>query len=364
MSNGPSVPAIAPWRIGWRAATIVISAITLVGASGCQIVGGIRERDLDPGGVAAADGGKLEDGSSNVDAPSGSDGNAPEDGEVPADAGAGGDARIGDAPDGGGPRVSTGTFVDLSAMGNRTCGVRIDAEIECWGEPLIAAPPRGPFSKVAVGGSHACGIVSNGGAIVCWGSNQHGETNAPSDAFGAVTLGDAHSCGHHTDQSIVCWGDNQYGQASPVPSSYAQLTAGGNRTCALGFDNVASCWGFGAAGQVRPATHFGNIATGPSESCGTRKDRMAISCWNPAGSDLPFERAGNFIQLSVGPSQVCAVDINTGLSCWNGDDAGQLEVPTAKFTKVAVGYRHVCALRDDRKIVCWGNDDVGQATPP
>jgi alpha-tubulin suppressor-like RCC1 family protein len=263
---------------------------------------------------------------------------------------------------GGTPTVSTKSFVDVSAMDDRTCGVRYtDGAIECWGERFAADPPSGAFSRVAVGGSHGCGLTA-GGAITCWGDNANGQTSVPPGVYRGVTLGTAHSCGYRMDQSIVCWGDNRLGQASPVPSNYAQLTAGGDRTCALGFDGVASCWGYMAGAQVRPAAQFVNIATGAYRSCGERKDRMAISCWNPDGSAPPFERPGAFTQISVGPSQICAVDANS-VACWNYN-AGPLETPTERFTEVSVGYGHVCALRDDRKVVCWGNNDKRQATPP
>jgi hypothetical protein len=261
----------------------------------------------------------------------------------------------------GGAHVSSVAFYDVSASGNRTCGVRDTREIICWGEHL-AAPPPGPFSKVAVGGSHACALTT-AGAIVCWGENSSGQTNAPVGTFRAVAVGNAHSCGHFMDQSLTCWGDDSLGQASPVPSSYGQLTAGGDRTCALGFDYVASCWGYGTMPQVRPASHFTKIATGATESCGLRMDVKAISCWNPFGSELPFQLAGDFTELSVGASQICAVDVNSSLSCWTGTDGRTLAVPPGTYTRVSAGYAHVCALNDKNRVVCWGDDSFGQATP-
>jgi hypothetical protein len=375
--------ASTPRRVGCRAA-IVVTFVAVVPALGCQVVAGIRERefradeseggtpvddasDSDPTEPNPKDANTSDSDPSTVDAAPDDGGSSLLDADARVDAGPRVDARISDAADGGGQRVSTGTFLDVSAMGDRTCGVRSsDAEIECWGQSIMpSTPPRGPFSKVAVGGSHACGLATNGGAILCWGSNAFGQTNAPSGVFRAVTLGEAHSCGYRMDQTIVCWGDNQYHQTDLVQSSYAQLTAGGNRTCALGFDFVASCWGEGAGAQARPTPHFKTIATGQFESCGARTDRDAISCWNPAGAELAFERPGNFAPISVGPSQVCAVDVNASLSCWSVDNAVQVEVPpTGRFTEVTVGSRHACALRADSKVVCWGGNDKLQATPP
>jgi hypothetical protein len=355
---------------------VAAKVVALALVSGCQVVGGIHERDLvlepadgsddandsstvEPRPDGAADAVTPGEGSTFVD---GGDAMAPEDRDIRMDTGPIEDARIIDAADGG-PLVSPSMFTHVSAAGDRTCGVRSGADIVCWGQPFANAPPSGAFAKVAVGGGHACGLTS-AGVIMCWGINAHGETNVPSGTFKDVTLGDSHSCAQRLDNSIVCWGNDQYGQSSPVLSSYGQLTAGGNRTCALGFDYVASCWGEGAGLQARPVTHFTSIATGPFESCGTRKDLpMAISCWNPNGSERSFQHPGNFTQLSVGPSQVCAVDASYALSCWNGDDAGVLQVPPGKFKLVTVGYGHVCALKDDSRVVCWGKNDLGQATP-
>ena len=57
----------------------------------------------------------------------------------------------------------------------------------------------------ASGGYHACGLRADG-TIVCWGSNNHGQTDAPDGFFSAVSAGNYFSCGLRTDGTITCWG--------------------------------------------------------------------------------------------------------------------------------------------------------------
>ena len=55
---------------------------------------------------------------------------------------------------------------------------------------------------------HSCGLRTDGTAQ-CWGSNSHGQTDAPSGAFTAITAGWGHSCGLRTDGTAQCWGNNR-----------------------------------------------------------------------------------------------------------------------------------------------------------
>ena len=74
------------------------------------------------------------------------------------------------------------------------------------GPPAPAPQP----SLVSADGSHSC-LLLEGGAAVCWGSDQYGQADAPAGLFLGVSAGWRHSCGLRTDGAAVCWGSDEYG---------------------------------------------------------------------------------------------------------------------------------------------------------
>ena len=67
------------------------------------------------------------------------------------------------------------------------------------------------FTAFSVGNAHSCGIRPSG-EVECWGSNQHGQADAPKGTFTAVTAGSEHSCGIRPSGEVECWGSNHHGQ--------------------------------------------------------------------------------------------------------------------------------------------------------
>ncbi len=117
----------------------------------------------------------------------------------------------------------SGTFVDISAGEDRTCGVRTGGEIVCWGDEFDK-PPGGRFVKVDIwdqrGAGNACAVAA-GGALRCWSSyrtgrdrevfghdNDFGQADPPGGVFVDVSVGERYACGLRADGSAVCWGDN------------------------------------------------------------------------------------------------------------------------------------------------------------
>jgi alpha-tubulin suppressor-like RCC1 family protein len=187
------------------------------------------------------------------------------------------------------------------------------------------------FRQIAAGSTHVCGVTTEG-ALYCWGSNQYGELgtgsvgpafgNAPSArapvpsvssrTFGPIAAGDMFNCGLSDGGEVICWGTNHAGQlgrtppaqANPTPlpvtgsSGYTQVDAGGAHTCGLRSDGQAWCWGgnwFGSLGdgtdtasgsgdaRATPAAvltdrRFTALALGGSHSCGLTADGQAW-CW-------------------------------------------------------------------------------------
>ena len=64
---------------------------------------------------------------------------------------------------------------------------------------------RGQFNAVTAGGGRSCGLRTDG-TITCWGWNEDRQAEAPGGQFSAVTGGGGRSCGLRTDGTITCWG--------------------------------------------------------------------------------------------------------------------------------------------------------------
>ena len=375
----------------------VVAGAALIG---CQLVGGIRDRELEPAGstepstttmtaetvaTTGAGGGTSGAGGSTgggagpfADAAEAevSTGVADADvADVSSDRGANADAPSLDSgrPDATIPTVHVGTtpLSQLSAGLTLSCGVATSTgSVLCWGRTL-GAIPTGRFSQVSVGGSFACALQSDG-AVVCWGNNGAGQLSPPMGPFKSVTTGDSHGCAQHAaDNSVVCWGNNRDGQATSPTSVYFDVSAGGDRTCVLGYDYIVNCWGAGMSGGVKIGNiqnQISQVSAGALRSCALRKDHTSVSCWDNGGTQTVV-KMGNFVEIGTGASSGCAIDNAGSISCW-GPTLVDEPTPAAlaalgPFSHVTSGDGYACALKTaDHLAVCWGKDDYGQAEPP
>jgi len=110
----------------------------------------------------------------------------------------------------------------------------------------ISLQAAAPYSDMAVGDEHACGLESDG-TIYCE-SSALGKRYLPPigvQKATAITAGEAHTCAINFDGNIFCWGENAYGQldvptlATPIRS----IDAGDNHTCAIDANGSVTCWG-------------------------------------------------------------------------------------------------------------------------
>ena len=159
----------------------------------------------------------------------------------------------------------------LVGGGGHLCGLRTDATITCWGSNYHgqADAPDGRFSAIAAGASTSCGVRTDG-TITCWGRNDHGQADAPDGRFSAIAAGTDHSCGVRTDGTITCWGLNDYGQADAPDGRFSAVAAGRWHSCGLRTDGTITCWGYNRYGQAdAPDGRFSAVDVGKTIRVGS-----------------------------------------------------------------------------------------------
>lgn len=313
--------------------------------------------------------------------------------------------------------LSTATAVSLSTAGGHVCVVTNTASVACWGNnvygqvgdstttdrsvPTLAdggVLAAATASRVYVGGSYSCAVLSTGRAA-CWGWNSSGQlANATTvdihvpEIVGRralagvevvdVTAGLQHWCALDADGAVYCWGDNSNGQVgiagavsvtSPTKvasgalagKQVVQISAGERHTCALTDLAETICWG---------SNLYGQLGTGTPLTEGVLPALVA-----------PGDLSGQTVtKISAGYGHTCAVTLSGALACWGLGAWGQLGTGTtdSAATPVAVtggalngatvvdvdaGQSHTCA-RTEAALVCWGGNDAeqvsGQAAKP
>lgn len=208
---------------------------------------------------------------------------------------------------------------ELVANGAIACA-RSAARITCWGgEPKISAVPKGAFTQLAAGFTHAC-AVDKTGAISCWGGGDWGAggpfAKAPAGVSGVafLALGDRHACAIGKDKKVKCWGSNDAGQLGikadiethkkPIDvigvTGAVRLVAGEASTCALLGSGDVKCWG---------ANNEGELGIGKQSSDERPSSVTAL---------------GGVASLCLGSTHGCAVMSGAKLVCWGGNAHGEL----------------------------------------
>ena len=74
---------------------------------------------------------------------------------------------------------------------------------------------------MTAGHRHTCAIRETG-EIDCWGENEHGQTDAFSGSYRAVSAGQTHTCAVKDTGEMVCWGARDEERWSPGLLSNAE----------------------------------------------------------------------------------------------------------------------------------------------
>ena len=267
-------------------------------------------------------------------------------------------------------------WTDLSVW-HQVCGIQTDGLVDCWGDcehGRCDAPQSGEFDDVSAGEYHTCAVDIDR-VVTCWGCDgdvggvavDHGQCDAPEGDFTQVSAGRFHTCGVHQDGDIECWGLNDSGQCdSPEGSDFVQVETGDYHTCAVDDPGNLSCWGCQGDtdhGQCDvPEADYRQVSAGNMHTCGLTT-LFEIDCWGEHGGDeeiLPDHApAGDYYSVDVNRAHACAMTQDRDITCWAGGVDPWTDQPTADgndYVMMSVGPDQVCALDGDghTEIVCWG----------
>jgi len=321
----------------------------------------------------------------------------------------------------------------------QSCALGDDLSLWCFGdnaqgqlaltgpEREIRAPVRmgdtpGPWSTIALGGGHLCGIDA-GGALWCAGSDGSGQLGsgtggarlAPTQVDGTwstVDVGDHSVCARDAVGAVHCWGLNADGQLADGtihPQQRPQFVVDGAIDGALAVGqfhacaatgtspSVVSCWGLNDLGQVgagpgadpevvevTPTSIMAprEIAAG-SHTCAITFGSGRLSCWGPNDKGQlgttpdqishplpePEPAMNDWRAISAGPEHTCGIrGTSNSVYCWGSDRSGQLghdmgpgpALVSNMMAAVELGGSHTCAIMTDDQMRCWGANADGQ----
>lgn len=228
------------------------------------------------------------------------------------------------------------------------------------------------------GGSHTCGLTTDGAAF-CWGDSFDAQLGngtpdstannwlSPSPVAGdlwldTIVVGGYHSCGLTVAGPAYCWGFNGDGRLgdgttangeSPrrvaTTLAFQKVAAGGVHTCGLTAEGAAYCWGRNVDGELGDGTTAARL------------------------TPVPVQDGHAFHSLTGGGRHTCGLAEGDVAYCWGRNEFGQLgdgsntarSVPvlvTGGFTfrTVSAGNDHTCGLTADGVAYCWGANGHGQ----
>ncbi|XP_041016430.1 serine/threonine-protein kinase-like protein CCR4 [Juglans microcarpa x Juglans regia] len=109
-----------------------------------------------------------------------------------------------------------GNYSVVSAGFRHACAIYSDnSSLYCWGV-MVGEKPRGEFTSLALGENRSCALKLDG-RIVCWGEQNFSlPENLQETYFKAIEAKSSVFCGVASSDSLYCWGDNTLDSNFPV----------------------------------------------------------------------------------------------------------------------------------------------------
>ena len=206
------------------------------------------------------------------------------------------------------------TYSQIAAGKNHVCAIRgsyyssIDfGTVDCWefhnnslandgfvynyNSSFLDPHISGLVMRYIVSGEgFSCGLVREGGGVVCWGPNSIKlGTPSISKDFDVLASGRGSVCGiSNVSKEVECWGEaNDFG-TPPIGTSFVGLSAGAQHYCGVHKDDHGvECWGRLNSSSVPKSSGFMSIASSDYTICGVREVDLVLDCWSVQGQ-LPL----------------------------------------------------------------------------
>ncbi len=151
--------------------------------------------------------------------------------------------------------------------------------------------PGTSYAQISTGPSHTCGIVKGTGALKCWGDNAYGKLGDntttsrnlptwidPGTSYSAVATASEHTCGIVSDTgALKCWGRNNKGQLGDGTTTNRSTPA-----------------------TIDAGTSYSQISAQDWHACGVVSGTRALKCW---GANT-YSQLGTMNQRTVTPSSI------------------------------------------------------------
>ncbi len=244
-----------------------------------------------------------------------------------------------------------------------TCILTADATVSCWGRNDVGQLGNGTTGSsesspqpvtglsdiidIAAHDANTCAL-DDAGKAWCWGSDADGQlgdgggnsaTAQPSpvavvmtgvkDGFEQIDVGERHACGVSLRGAVYCWGSNAAGQLGSGNSAAAKpvvvdakgrrfhnVDAGTDGTCATADTGAVYCWGANTHGQLGTGDR-----TDRTTPAGVDQSRVRPS---PFAELIIGSRVPMLVDVTIGGTHACAVDLMLTVYCWGANSGGQL----------------------------------------
>jgi hypothetical protein len=252
-----------------------------------------------------------------------------------------------------------------------TCVVTDVGAVRCWGSSYTGyytvPSDLGRVTQLAAGTDHICALTLNG-SVRCWGFVGSAQTLIPNlnlvpNDLGTVTYLAASgysTCAVNTSGNVKCWGSGDFNKNIPSNlGSVTQISFGGGSVCALNDSGLVKCWSQTLTNSVDVVpTNLGKvvkIAVG-SGACALNESGQ-LNCWGTStshASKVPAD-LGIVKQLYASGQGMCVVDDADKVTCWGNSQQGTVPVDLGKVTQISIGIGNTCAVSELGGVKCWGD---------
>ena len=223
------------------------------------------------------------------------------------------------------------------------CTVLESGRLYCWGRggyvgdgtnedravatEVVTDKNNVKVSKVVVGQTHTCALISNG-SVMCWGLENEGK------------LGDGVERG--TQYAYVA---NTPNYTIPIPDGRQAVDIGvdTSSTCAVLDNGSISCWG-----RASYTLLGSNIGNQPSTGYSFGNGITVVSITSYGGSQ------------SGRVSGMCVILSDDSMACWHAKLKSSYSFSPHSPVMMAIGGQHACVLLSDSTLKCWGDNEYGQ----